>query len=152
LNGSAEQAVCGTALRLWKGSGKRISLTVETGSMAPMIRPGDAVEIAMLHADQARPGDIVAFLQNGHVIVHRLIKHDRSVYGRRLWQRGDSLFGWGFFDECDFIGKVAAIRRGSSVLNMDRAPWRLLNRFLGLAGRVRMEALEAARWVRQTWR
>jgi len=114
-------------------------MRVETGSMAPMIRPGDAVEIFMVSADRVRSGDIVAFFQNGRVIVHRLIRQDMPPRGEgRLWQQGDSLLGWGSFEASDFIGRVEIIRRDAVVLNMSQGIWPWVNRVLGRAGRAKM--------------
>jgi signal peptidase I len=149
MNCSYEEALAVHGLRLWKGTGKRISMRVETGSMVPLIRPGDVVEIAMVSADRVRTGDIVAYLQHGRVVVHRLIIQDRSAHGHRFWQRGDNLTGWGYFYEGDFLGSVETIHRGASVLNMDRDPWRLLNRVRGLSGLLKMVVVGGAHRIKR---
>ena len=115
-----------------------------------MIRPGDGVEIVMATEDRLHVGDIVAYLQHGRVIVHRLIAQDRSPHGRRLWQQGDSLLGWGSFEAADFIGRVAIIHRGTVVLNMDQGIWPWLNRVLGHAGRAKMGLAATLRQVRES--
>jgi hypothetical protein len=150
MNRSHEETAPVHALRLWKGTGKRISMGVETGSMAPVIRPGDAVEISMVSADRVRSGDIVAYLQHGRVIVHRLIRQDQSPHRHRLWQQGDSLLGWGSFESADFIGRVDIIRQGAVVLNMDQGIWPRMNRVLGRAGRAKMGLAAILRRVRET--
>jgi len=127
-------------------------MQVATGSMVPLIRPGDWVSIRLGDADRVRPGDIVAYVQNDRVVVHRLLKVRGQPGCRRFWQQGDALSGWGAFDEDAFLGRIDQIHRGSALLNMDRGAWVLINRGLGMAGMVGILAVVAGRWVKRRMR
>ena len=138
-----------SVLGLWSQSGKWVSLSVATGSMRPLIRPGDRVTIRLGDPDRVRSGDIVAYLRNDRVFVHRLM----LVWGhrgcRRFWQKGDALSGWGAFDEEAFLGRVEQVHRGSALLDMDRGAWPLINRGLGMAGMARMMVIITGRWIKR---
>lgn len=139
------------ALRMWKESGKRLRFRVATGSMMPMIRPGDDVTIRMECPARVKTGDIVAYIRDDRVVVHRLLQV-RCRNGRRQFrQQGDALRGRGCFDEEAFVGRVEAIHRGKTVLNMNRGLWPLVNAGMGLAGLVRawvaMSARRAMQWI-----
>jgi len=143
-----DQEICSAALGMWKESGRRIRLQVATDSMMPIIRPGDSVIIRMGNVDRVRPGDIVAYTRNDRVFVHRLLRVTLRGGHRCFWQQGDALSGWGSFDEEAFVGMVESVYRGRTVLHMDREPWRVINRGVGLLGMIRIKALETARWLR----
>ncbi len=57
-------------------------LSVQTGSMAPALQPGDAVVVRQVQAADLKPGDIVSFrspADPGVVITHRIVKTDSAV-------------------------------------------------------------------------
>lgn len=66
-------------------------LSVQTGSMVPTLRPGDAVVVRKMPAGKLRPGEIVSYhsqFQPGKVIDHRLIAIDPTMGW--LQTRGDA--------------------------------------------------------------
>lgn len=123
-----------SVIGLWRRSGRSLFMRVGTASMLPLIRPGDRVGIRMIGWERVHPGDIVAFFRGNTVVVHRLIKTERTRKGRCFWQKGDALVGWGYFGETDFLGKVECVQRDTILLNMSQHPWRALNRLIGLLG------------------
>ena len=136
-------------LELTKVSGNSIKMRVATGSMLPLIRPGDRIRLRPADVHGLRSGDIVVFHQGDKIIVHRLLKIENGRSGRVLWQKGDASSRWGCFDEGAFLGRVETLYRGDAVLQMRRFPWRSLNRLLGVAGRVNLSVIEEARQVKR---
>jgi signal peptidase len=76
---------------LLRAHGQRL-LSVQTGSMMPVFRPGDALIVESVTAPQLRPGEIISYqspLDPRLIISHRLIKIDRRTGW--LTTRGDAL-------------------------------------------------------------
>lgn len=56
----------------------RFRWRVEGGSMAPTLRPGSEIEIAPVHVPPSL-GDVVVFVADGALIVHRLVHRSRGL-------------------------------------------------------------------------
>lgn len=115
-------------------AGKPITIPVFGVSMAPMIRTGDTVTIQPCSADQLKIGDVIAYIQEQTVIVHRLVKIKLSEGKRLLCQKGDNLTGWGWLTEDQLIGKAVYIQRSDTIADMNTPVWMLVNRMMGQLG------------------
>lgn len=108
-------------------------VTAVSWSMAPLIRPGDALRVTPVGADPPRTGAIVAYRSGAQLIVHRVVAATREG----VVTRGDGLRD---ADEpvarTRVIGRVTAIRTATGrTLDLERPPWPLLERAFGwLAG------------------
>jgi hypothetical protein len=108
-------------------------VTAVSWSMAPLIRPGDALRVAPIDAATARAGAIVAYQSGAQLIVHRIVATTREG----VVTRGDGLpdadepLAW-----LQVVGRVTAIRTASGrTLDLERPPWTILEPALGwLAG------------------
>ncbi len=93
---AALYTICGTLLLLVAGLaslrlGGHQLLAVQTASMLPTIRPGDAIVVEPVRASQLHIGDIISYRspQNPHtVITHRLVA--RNAQTQQLITSGDA--------------------------------------------------------------
>ena len=74
----------GAIADLWRRSEKRFSARFEGRSMRPSIQPAALLTVNCARSD-LREGDVVAFLQDGAVIVHRVV----LLRGGVVFTRGD---------------------------------------------------------------
>jgi hypothetical protein len=112
--------------------GQAVRLRVISGSMQPLLRPGDLVAVVGVQASQAQPGDILVVRRGREWITHRLI--ERGPRGLRT--KGDGVGqadAWQ--DWSPVAGRVMAVERNGRACRMDSAGWRLFNRLLAAAGR-----------------
>ncbi len=137
-----------SVFELWKKAGRPLDVRIEGSSMRPLIRPGDTVSLCLIDGDELRTGDLIAFRQDGDLIVHRLIKQRRTDKTWRLCQKGDNLSGWGWLREDGVLGRVESIRGQGKVINMDTRPWPWINRVMGISGLLWVSAVEEARLLK----
>jgi len=105
-------------------------------SMAPLLRPDDALLLAPLDPARVRRGMIVGVASEGRLVVHRLV----AIGPDRLVARGDALPGPDAPVPRDaLVGRVVGLRTPDGrALDFTRAPWPLAERMLGaLAARAR---------------
>jgi hypothetical protein len=117
-------------LELLRERGEAQWLPVTGRSMAPLIWPGDQVQVTAEWQPAFR-GDILTFLQAGQLTTHRLLRATNVggqwVYvtkGDNQWQPDPPL------NEVDIIGRVEAIRRGERVWGPNGRFWRWSNWYL----------------------
>lgn len=70
----------GAGFMLWRDTGVRL-FSVQTASMAPLIRPGDAVLVRRVEPDQLAPGDVISFRSPADsrvTVTHRLVEADMA--------------------------------------------------------------------------
>lgn len=65
-------------------------LIVLSGSMEPVIFPGDIVVVRETPAEKLQEGDIVAFLREKTLITHRIIKIDDTDKQLKYYTKGDN--------------------------------------------------------------
>lgn len=70
---------------LWARSGRTVEARFTGVSMEPSIPHGSTVRLQC--GRPPVPGDVVAFVRNGHVLLHRVV----ARAGGALWTRGDAL-------------------------------------------------------------
>lgn len=107
-------------------------LEVSSNSMAPLLRRGDRIGLAPVQPHQLRSGDIVTFIENGHLTTHRFwsregdylqSRGDRSPHFDPLWRR-DAL-----------VGRVVVRQAAARSFWLDQGVGLYLNRLLFTAGR-----------------
>lgn len=68
-------------------------LSVQTGSMVPVLNKGDLVSVMRVSADSLRPGDIVTFINPANskqTITHRIVEMPSLENGQKFVTRGDA--------------------------------------------------------------
>ena len=128
---STRPALSIAALRLWRTAGREIRLETEGISMRPLIEPGDEIRVQLMDPDPLRIGDLIAFWDGAKIVVHRLVKIQRSEMGRRFCEKGDDLLDWNWIDEDRVLGKVVSIESRKGRLAMARWPWNWINPVVG---------------------
>jgi hypothetical protein len=133
--------------------GNTLRLRLRGRSMFPRLRPGDVLGITT--ARRYAAGDILAYVQGGEVVVHRLQNDDLET-GGRLALRGDA---WLRADPPipreRVLGRVTSIHRSGRVIQIDTVRGRLLT-WLALQSIGRRPpiafACGAARWFKRALR
>lgn len=95
--------------------------------MLPFLRAGDAVRVT---GARPRLGDLVAFWEQGQVIVHRCAGWTRGPEPA-LRQKGDNLAGCSCIPAPRIIGRVDRCRRAGSDLGLEEGWGFWWNRALG---------------------
>ena len=98
-------ALCG----LWQAEGREVEITLNGGSMSPTILPGTRLR---LHCRRDLPhvGDIIAYRQEGILVVHRLIEITGSPEAPMLTCLGDgNILSDAPVSADAFIGTVIAV-------------------------------------------
>ena len=121
-NASMESA-CGLAAEVVRTFGE-VRLRVFGTSMAPAVLPGDLVSIHRASLDEISPGEIVAFLRDGRLFVHRVVgRRDTEIAdnpkGSLLITRGDRLSHddppvW----PAEFLGRLVTLERNNLPIEM----------------------------------
>jgi len=130
--------------RIWQRKGKRLSLIVDGHSMRPCFKKGDAVELLLeeINIHTLKTGDIIAFLQDNMVIVHRFIKKKKVGNQWKVCQRGDNLRGFRWIEAQQIIGTAIAILRKGRRIDLLSKSHVFINRFSGYSGWLWILALE----------
>jgi len=136
------ETACGLAEEVVRTHGE-VRLRVFGTSMAPAMLPGDLVTIRRTTLGEVSTGDVVLFLQNGRLFVHRVVgaemnrAPDRSLQPR-LITRGDRLQ----HDDApigskELLGHVVSIERNHRQVELDtREPNSLFARLLRASDRL----------------
>ena len=110
-----------------------VSLTVVSNSMAPIIQPGDRIQVVPVSPDLLRCGDVVVFRWAGKLVTHRLI----GMHNQQWYAKGDNVTNVDPpISPAAILGRVVAIERGSSThrIALQSLKWRIINRMKGWAG------------------
>jgi len=131
-------------IRIWQRKGKRICLKIDGHSMRPYFQKGDSAELLIyeISIHDLKTGDIIAFLQDNMIIVHRYIKKKKVGKQWKVCQRGDHLRGYKWIDAQDIIGTATAILRKGRRIDLLSRHQILWNRFSGYFGWLWIWALE----------
>jgi signal peptidase I len=123
-------------IRIWKRKGKCLRLKIDGHSMYPYFRKGDDVELSIkeINIHALKIGDIIAFLQDNKIIVHRYIKKKKVGQLWKVCQRGDHLHGFRWIDAEQIIGTATAIHRKRQRIDLLSRYQILWNRFSGYSG------------------
>jgi hypothetical protein len=117
------ESACGLAAEIVRTFGE-VRLRVFGTSMAPAILPGDLVSIQRAGLEEISPGEIVAFLRDGRLFVHRATGRKAAECaaipkGSLLITRGDRLrHDDPAVSPAEFLGRVVSLERGSRTIEM----------------------------------
>ncbi|BDU75933.1 S24/S26 family peptidase [Mesoterricola sediminis] len=129
------------ALRSLLDAGRPCTVDVRGVSMEPFLRAGDRVRVERADPGRLALGDLVAFEEDGNLIVHRFAGWTGARGGRWFRQTGDNMIGFGLVPSEALLGRVTALETGSGVRRLDRG-------WAGAACRLRGLRVLAARGLR----
>jgi signal peptidase I len=131
-------------IKIWQRKGKRLCLKIDGHSMRPYFQKGDGVELFIheINVHTLKTGDIIAFLQDNMIVVHRFIKKKKWGNHWKICQRGDHLHGFRWIDAQQIIGTATAIHRKGQRIDLLHGHQILWNRFLGYLGWIWIWGLE----------
>ena len=128
-----EPAFADDFLKLMKENRKKIRMTIQGSSMAPLLRTGDRVTLRPVEYGQLRLGDISAFREGSSTILHR-IGMTRKENGRSwFFQAGDNCAAGSWIPEEMVIGRLETVHRSGKIHKMDSIPWRWINFYKGMS-------------------
>ncbi len=107
-------------------------MPVLTGSMAPLIRPGDEVLVANVPPAMIGRGDIIVFRRNNDLIVHRVAKKWQEGQEIRFREQGDASHVFGTVLAAQVVGRVAMVRSRCRILDLSSPLSRIISRALTL--------------------
>ena len=121
--------------------GEELRLTVTSGSMAPLLRPGDSVLVEPI-TTELKLGEIVVLRHNNEWITHRVLR----IEAQRCQTYGDNARSVDEPITLDaVVGRVVAIERAGRTLDLRQGRWPVVNRALSWAGRNKLRVLNAGR-------
>jgi len=94
-------------------------LPVLSGSMGPLLIPGDDVLISPCSWKLSGVGDIIIFRQGLSLNVHRLIFRGRFFQKVIIFQKGDAMERGGFIPPGSIVGRCVRRRREGKELALD---------------------------------
>ena len=120
-------------IKLWQSSGKTIRIHVDGHSMRPYLKKNDQVELHLSQPNvfQFKIGDVIAFLQDDIIVIHRYLKKKKINNKWMVCQRGDNLRGFRWIDSNQIIGTATAIYRDNKKIDLQDRFRGLQNRCLG---------------------
>jgi len=144
LSGHAATTQATKLARLALLQGQTLRLRVVSGSMRPLLRPGDTVNVMAVAPAELQPGDLVVrAVPDEGFIVHRLL----AVHGGMLITRGDSsLYADAPWPAAQLAGRVTSAWRKAAAQDGDELgrPVALAARWARPVGRV----LAVVAWLR----
>jgi len=109
-------------------AGEPMRLTVKGKSMLPLLRDGDGVWVEEVPQDSLRRGDLVVVELNQELIVHRLVSIDQTSWSTK----GDHVIHLDpVQNPGQLVGRVVTVDLPDKRLDVNREPWRIINRWLG---------------------
>jgi hypothetical protein len=130
-----EGEVLATVASLWRKTGRELRARFGGSSMEPALPSG--TEVLLRCGELGGPGDVIAFLSDGRLLVHRVVARARD--GAWTLTRGDArlLPDVPIVDAQAVVGRVAGIWRAGSVVPLPAPPESLARRWvLGVASAV----------------
>ncbi len=122
--------------------GVALRLTVISGSMEPLIRPGDIVVTQPMENAPLRPGDVVVVQRGTAWVTHRVLRavaSGCSTQGDNSWLPDEPVA------LADVVGCVVSIERGTRSVDLQSVRWQRAGRILALAGRGKLNLLKLGR-------
>lgn len=120
------------AIDLWL-SEYCVKITVRGDSMKPFLKDGDEVEVAAVLRDELQPGDLILFVREGTLTVHRFLAGGKE----RFLEKGDAQARGNWHPWPEKLGRVTAINRPDGWENLSTDDARLESLRLGQAGLLR---------------
>ena len=113
---------------LWRKTGRELRARFGGSSMEPALPPG--TEVVLRCGEAGAPGDVVAFLAGGRLVVHRVVA--RASDGTWTLTRGDAriLPDAPILDPGDILGRVAGVWRAGALAGVPAPPDSLPRRWV----------------------
>lgn len=110
------------------GKGQQPQLTINSNSMAPLLRSGDRIILGSVTLEQLRPGDLLTLTIEPYPITHRYWGQWHHADAIHLLTRGDRplLFDRPWPVDC-LIGRVVARERQGKLLSLQQGWGKWLN-------------------------
>jgi signal peptidase I len=106
---------------------------IVTGSMRPLLNPGDRIHVKRAGAVEIRARDVILFKgENNVFITHRVLKVSEKNGKQMILQRGDAGGIPSPVPSEWIIGKVIAVEKHGIYSPINKGKLGMLNRFLGL--------------------
>ncbi len=134
-----------------RATARRTTSAVEGRSMAPFLRGGEKVVWVPVDPQALRTGDLVAFMCDKALVVHRFLRLRARHDVLEVREKGDAQRVGRWMDAAHVLGRVERVIKGDRVLDLARWPWRYANRALGMAHGV-MDRICEMRGRRRRWR
>jgi signal peptidase I len=100
-----------------------VRLRASGTSMVPSILPGDLISIQRAGLREISPGEVVVFIQNGRLLVHRVVSSGSSFDTPWLITRGDRLcHNDPPVFSSELLGRVVSVERGNQQVKSIAAP------------------------------
>ena len=129
-------------LRYSLQQGQQPFVTITSGSMAPLLRRGDQVQVEAATWQALQPGDVVLVQAAVDLLTHRYwgsVQQEESVW---LLLRGDRPLDFdGLLPASNLIGRVIRRRRQRHLLHLQHGAGGWLNRHLALLSRCEIRLL-----------
>ncbi len=120
-------------IRSEKGAHALYRFAVTSGSMAPILKPGDHILIQPAVFDRIRPGDIVILQRSSDLVTHRLIQTNPTT----CLVKGDAFrLADPPFLPSALLGLVLAVEHQSKQVNLRSRPWIACGKFLAWLARL----------------
>jgi signal peptidase I len=97
--------------------GKRTCFLAYGGSMYPTIIDGDILHIEPISPEQTSKRDILLYIENGYVVVHRLISICQRQGRLYFLTRGDNSFGITEISSNQILGRVFRLQRQGKIIS-----------------------------------
>jgi len=126
------------AIDLWL-SEHPIKVAVRGDSMTPLLKDGDEVKVATVFRNELRRGDLILFVREGELTVHRFL----TGKDERFLEKGDAQARGNWHSWPEKMGRVVGIRRAGGWEDLSTDNARMEFRRLGRANllRHRFEAI-----------
>ena len=103
-----------------RGKGSSLSFKIASGSMRPINRTGNTVRVRRVQPSEIRTGDIVAFQEDRHVVVHRVIGKVLDGQQTLFRHMGDAGLLSGTMSARNIIGRVISVNRDGQEIILDK--------------------------------
>ena len=115
-------------------AGLSLRLVGKGESMRPMVREGDLLEIQPADPSSIQRGEIVlCLLEDGRVVIHRVVRIDRRANGLRFLVQGDqALEPDGWVEADSVLGRLVELERDGKRISMQNVHTRLLGKLAAL--------------------
>lgn len=119
---------------MWRevcGRGKTVRFKMISGSMSPMIEVDDIVTVSHAEPPGIQVGDVIAFMENRNIVVHRVIDVDRGEGKYFFRHKGDAGVASGTFTGENIIGRVTVVEKQGREINLDSLRYKITGKILG---------------------
>jgi len=128
--------------------GRDCSVAIRGTSMHPFLEAGDRVHLQAVEVSRLRVGDLIAFRQDGRLVVHRYAGRVARAGACRLRQKGDNLRGHGEIPAEALVGRAVWAERGTQRRNFLQGRGLASNRLRGAWAWACCSGMAAALWTR----